>query len=198
MTAIEQNDFDFSVLNAAAVDLSGGDQRAVDQLFRSGGIHRPKVIWEPSTGDLPRDGLRFLLEHWRGMAKDDALPLVEDLDPIDLRPALGNIMLVDVVDDGRDFRYRLYGSAIALISSGDKTGRSVIDFEGIPAQFFYVVYRAALIRRCPVYSHHYPSGTNNFRCWHRLTLPLADESGSVVRYLVGCYADPKFKALDDV
>lgn len=198
MAAIEQNEFDFSMLNAAAVDLSGGDQRALDLLFRGGGINGPKVIWNPSLDDLPRDGLRFLLGHWQGMAKDDALPLVGGLDPIDLRPALGNIMLVDVADDGRDFRYRLYGSAIALISSGDKTGRSVIDFEGIPAQFFYVVYRAALIRRCPVYTHHYPSGTTNFRCWHRLTLPLADESGKVVRYLVGCYADPKSNALDDM
>lgn len=198
MAAIEQNGFDFGILNAAAVDLSGGDQRALDQLFRGDGNHPPKVIWEPSLDDLPRDGLRFLLTHWQGMAKEGGLPLVDDLDPIDLRPALGNIMLVDVLDDGRDFRYRLYGSAIAFISSGDKTGQSVIDFEGIPAQFFYVVYRATLIRQCPVYTHHFPTGTANFRRWHRLLLPLVDKSGSVVRFLVGSYADPKSEALNEI
>lgn len=198
MAAVEQNGFDFGILNAAAVDLSGGDQHAVDQLFHGDGNHPPVVKWNPSLDDLPRDGLQFLLTHWQGMATDGALPLADDLDPIDLRPALGNIMLVDVLDDGRDFRYRLYGSAIAFISSGDKTGHSVIDFEGIPAQFFYVVYRAALTRRCPVYTHHYPSNLSNFRRWHRLLLPLADKSDNVVRYLIGCYADPKSAALDDM
>ena len=196
MAAVEQNGFDFGILNAAAVDLSGGDQHALDKLFLDARYQPPAIKWEPSVDDLPRDGLRFLLTHWQGMATNGALPLADDLDPIDLRPALGNIMLVDVLDDGRDFRYRLYGSAIAFISSGDKTGKSVIDFEGIPAQFFYVVYRAALIRRCPVYTHHYPANMSNFRRWHRLLLPLSDKSGNVVRYLIGCYADPKSEALN--
>lgn len=196
MAAVEQNGFDFGILNAAAVDLSGGDQHALDKLFLGDGNQPPTVRWEPSVDDLPRDGLRFLLTYWQGKETDGALPLADDLDPIDLRPALGNIMLVDVLDDGRDFRYRLYGSAIAFISSGDKTGHSVIDFEGIAAQFFYIVYRAALIRQRPIYTHHYPTGTSNFRRWHRLLLPLADKSGNVVRYLIGCYADPKSETLN--
>ncbi len=198
MAAVEQNGFDFGILDAVAVDLSGGDQDALDQLFLSGGHQPPKVQWQPSVDDLPRDGLRFLLTHWDGMAREGALPLAADLDPVDLRPALGNIMLVDVIDDGRNFRYRLYGSAIAFISSGDKTGQCVIDFEGLAAHFFYVIYRAALVRRCPVYTHHYPTDMSNFRRWHRLLLPLADESGSVVRFLIGCYADPKSEALKDL
>lgn len=198
MAAIEQNGFDFGILNAAAVELGGGDQHALDQLFLDAGQQPPTVIWDPSADDLPRDGLQFLLSHWQGMAADGALPMVRDLDPIDLRPALGNIMLVDVKDDGRDFRYRLYGSAIAFINGSDKTGRSVIDFEGLAAHFYYVVYRAAWIRRCPVYTHHLPTDMSNFRAWHRLLLPFADESDSVVRYLMGCYADPKSKALDDM
>ncbi len=198
MAAIEQNGFDFGILNAAAVDLSGGDQHALDKLFLDAGQQPPTVLWEPSAEDLSRDGLQFLLSYWQGMADGDALPRVGNLDPIDLRPALGNIMLVDVKDSGRDFRYRLYGSAIAFINGSDKTGRSVIDFEGLAANFYYVVYRAALIRRCPVYTHHHPTDLTNFRAWHRLLLPFADETGSVVRYLTGCYADPKSKALDDM
>ncbi len=198
MAAIEQNGFDFGILNAAAVDLSGGDQHALDKLFLDAGQQPPTVVWEPATADLPRDGLQFLLSHWRGLAEDGALPQIRSLDPIDLRPALGNIILMDVKDDGRDFRYRLFGSAIALIGGGDKTGRSVIDFSGVAAHFYYVVYRAALIRRCPIYTHHHPTDMSNFRRWHRLVLPFADDSGSIVRYLVGCYADPKSKELDDL
>lgn len=196
MAAIGEKKVDFGALDSIAAALGDGDQHALNQLFVSRGTEPPTVIWDPSAEVLPREGLKFLLAHWQGLVSGKALPLASELDPIDLKPALGNIILVDVVDGGRDFRYRLYGTKISLVSSGDKTGRYVTDFEGPPAEFFYVIYRAVLARRSPVYTFHYPTMTNNFRRWHRLLLPLYDESGEIVRYLIGCYADPKSEALD--
>ncbi len=198
MAAVEQEGFDFAALDRIAVEMCNGETSAVAQLYAHARVALPTVVWDPGPDDLPLDGLRFLLDHWRGIAGASSVPLVSTLDPIDLRPVLGNVMLVDVVEGGRNFRYRLYGSAIARVSSGDKTGRLLTELDGLPSRFFFAVYRAVLHRPVPIYTHHVPPTMKNFRDWHRLILPLADENGAVVRFLVGCYAGPKFGSLPGV
>ena len=49
-------------------------------------------------------------------------PAREDLSPELLRPHLGWVHLLDVLDDPRDFRFRLYGSHIAQMLNHDVTG----------------------------------------------------------------------------
>lgn len=198
MAAVEKNVFDSGLLNAIADRLRDGDDGDARRLFTRAGGKAPTVIWNPDPEALPKDGLQFLLKHWRGMAGECSVPSVSALDPLDLRPVLGNVILIDVVDDGGDFRYRLYGTKIAHVSSADKTGCRMSEIDTLAAQFFYVVYRAVLLRPEPIYTYHHPTGTTNFRSWHRVILPLANASGEIVRFLVGCYPDPKSAELDDL
>lgn len=114
-----------------------------------------------------------------------ALPLTTDIDPIRMRPALGYVMLVDVVDGGWDFRYRLYGSELASVSGFDMTGR-FLSSHGASAnviEFGLAVYRAAAVRRQPVFTSRRPVGARHTARWERVVMPLADRTGAVVRFL---------------
>lgn len=51
------------------------------------------------------------LSYWQAI-KDDRLPSRLDIDPVDIPDLLPNVMLLDVLDGGRDFRYRLAGTAV--------------------------------------------------------------------------------------
>jgi hypothetical protein len=51
------------------------------------------------------------LEYWRSLASQ-GLPNRHDIDPVDIPDLLPNIMLLDVLPGGSDFRYRLAGTAV--------------------------------------------------------------------------------------
>lgn len=51
------------------------------------------------------------LTYWQSLGGTQ-LPRRQRLDPLDIPALLPNIMLLDVLDQGRDFRYRLAGTAI--------------------------------------------------------------------------------------
>jgi hypothetical protein len=55
----------------------------------------------------------FLPAHryWQSLAQD-RLPGRKDLDPVAIPELLPNIMLLDVLEGGRDFRYRLAGTEV--------------------------------------------------------------------------------------
>ncbi len=50
------------------------------------------------------------------------MPLRRDIDPIELKGHLPSLFMLDVIEDGRDFRYRLVGTTIAAMSGRDVTG----------------------------------------------------------------------------
>ena len=73
--------------------------------------------------------LRKIYRYWRGKCREGALPSRADLDPTEILPALlPHVFLVDVVDGGRDFRYRLVGTHIVESVGFEYTGRLVSEF----------------------------------------------------------------------
>ncbi|MBI1777868.1 MAG: PAS domain-containing protein [Proteobacteria bacterium] len=165
------------------------DLLAIGKVFMAAGADQPEVVWNPAARDLDAPPLSFLLRRWSSLA-DGGLPHLRQIDPVELRPALGYIMLLDAIDGGRDFRYRLYGSKIAHISNLDMTGRLLSEHpaSAYVAEFGIAVYRAALIRRAPVYSTRRPTMAEFTARWQRLALPLVDDSGAVVRILAATVA----------
>ncbi|MBI3515875.1 MAG: PAS domain-containing protein, partial [Proteobacteria bacterium] len=146
--------------------------------------------WEPASGQLAAPPLRFLLEHWLRLSQDIGLPLARKIDPFELKPALGYIMLLEPVAGDRDFCYRLYGSRIADISGFDMTGKLLSEHPAstYATELGIAVYRAVVRRRRPLYTTRNPVGGKFARRWHRLILPFADASGSITRLLCGTVA----------
>jgi len=69
--------------------------------------------------------LRFLYDYWNGKRGSRALPARSDISAVDLRPHLGWVMLVDVVSDFQEFRFRLIGTLVTEYFFADGTGKTV-------------------------------------------------------------------------
>jgi hypothetical protein len=155
--------------------------------FKARGARGPKVVWEPTIDLLEARPLRVLQDYWSDLAAGRAMPLASEIDPLDMREALGHVALLDVIEDGRDFRYRVFGTAIAAVSEFDLTGRNVSESPASAyiVEFALAIYRAACARKAPVFTEHGPAGTHEVHAWQRLILPLADKRGQVTRLLSG-------------
>lgn len=166
-----------------------GRSAAADETFIALDKPVPEIRWRPAMADLPVEGLRFLLDYWQQAKGGSALPPVGAIDPFALKPVLGDIIVLDVEGDGRDFRYRLYGTNIAESARFDWTGSTVGDMrrvlKGPGPDFYLAIYRAVLQRREPVYTLSPAIVVFSERSWARLVLPFGDP---IQRILVGNYA----------
>ena len=171
-----------------------GENEPINEVFRANGNNPPLVHWAPGVDDLPKPQLKFLLEHWNRLGGPAAMPPRKAVDPVALKPALGFIMLLDAVDDGWDYVYRLYGSEITPHVVRDYTGKRtselVMSGHTYITHFYIACYRAARLRRLPLYTENTPPPSIAVRIWHRLLLPFADAAGEPGHFLVGNVPGP--------
>lgn len=80
---------------------------------------------ENFVGQIRRPMLRRLYAYWDDKRGGREFPGRSDIDPLEMRFALGNVSLIDVLYDPLRFRYRLHGSIIAERLGVDMTGRFV-------------------------------------------------------------------------
>ncbi len=185
------------VLNWPRIDewtslVLGDDIAAIAAVFQQHGAGTPEAVRNPTPEQIPPGPLRFLAMHWQTIAAG-SLPHLSEIDPFKLRPALGYLMVLEPIEGGCDFRYRLYGSAIARISGFDMTARRASEHpaSAYVSEFGIAVYRATLTARMPIYTTRRPVGAELAMRWHRLTLPFVDDSGTPARILAGTAAiDP--------
>ena len=154
--------------------------------FEENGVERPIIVWNPPQSTPMEAPLHTVLEHWLELRGDQIMPRPGELDPSSIRSALGRVLLLDVLADERDFRYRLYGTVMAARMGLDLTGSVVSQFA--PGEyigdFYCAVYLAMCERREAVFTCHYPSQKSYARQIKRVLLPLG-ERGKVTRIL-GC------------
>ena len=157
------------------------------EIFCANGARGPVIVWRPPTERLAAPQLRFLIKYWNDLAGTRSMPLAREIDAVEMRSALGYVILLDVIGAGHDFCYRLFGSTIAGVSGFDMTGKSVSAHKASPyiTEFFLAAYSAAFQRGEPLLTEHGPPAAVNTFAWHRLVLPLADDSGAVIRFLIG-------------
>jgi len=166
--------------------VSSEDLSDIARVFVKHGAGAPLVVWKPGPEQPRSEPPRHVLAHWSGLAAGARLPRHRQISPLDLRPALGYVLLLDVVANGQDFRYRLFGSTLVNVSGFDMTGKLLSENPVSPyvTEFSLAVGRAAVRRREPVYTLRRPVGAKETSQWERLVLPLADEDDNVTRLLV--------------
>lgn len=164
--------------------MSREDYGALNRLFKDDGAAVPEIIWSPSEDQLDIPVQVELLRYWQRIGGTGRFPAADAIDPLDMKFALGYLMLIDVLEDGSDFLYRLYGSSIALHYGQDMTGRRTSEFSGRIGIFFRAVYRASMLRRSSIFTVHEPPKHVFVKRWRRLVLPLVDADGAIVRFLV--------------
>lgn len=152
--------------------------------------------------DLTDPRLAALYAYWDGKRNGRGMPRRADLDPIEMRAWLGNLLLIDVTPDGR-FVYRLYGTRFVDSFGLDMTGRYV---DELPAdqrervRSDYEAVRTTVQPRARLYTALFDASPAALRqaaarvprtpqvvTWERLVLPLGEAAAGVTMLLVGAY-----------
>jgi len=169
----------------AAIETSNAS--AITRAYHRSGLTAPTILWGPTDVDLDPPELKFLLSYWTGLKVGGDPPRHASIDPSDMWSALGFIMILEAIEGGADFRYRLYGSKIADRSKIDMTGKRLSEFAIHPTTraFFMAGYRAVMNRREPLKTFHAHAPEIAITSTTRLILPLANADGAVTRFLVG-------------
>lgn len=136
----------------AGRELASGRTEIIDALFADMSSPRPVLRWNPTPDHIDPPQLRFLADYWDACSQGGALPLSSRIDPLDLVPVLGFVMLLEPVADGADFRYRVYGTRIVEYSRVEMTGKCVWDIPApLVAAYFVATYCArswTAVSRC--------------------------------------------------
>lgn len=136
------------------------------------------------TSEICRAGLA----HWRGLRQDAPLPDREVLDPSGMLRLLPYTFLIDVLDGGNDFRYRLVGTNIVAHTPRDNTGLrlSEIEAQGTQRQL-RALYGSAVAGRQPRFQRIAYRTRAGMRSWYEtVACPLLERgSGPGIRLLVG-------------
>jgi hypothetical protein len=83
-----------------------------------------------ALSEIETPKLRLGLDYWNAKRGDRAMPARADLDPTEMISFLPNVILIDVLRDPLDFRYRLIGTMVEEHMSMPYTGRRYSEFEG--------------------------------------------------------------------
>ncbi len=124
---------------------------------------------------------------WRDLCRGRFAPSRADIDPTKFAYILPRVLMFDVVDEGRDFRVRLAGSATYGLHGQDVTGMLLSDFQ--PPAFRDSVmasYRQIVRDRRPLYVRNaYRQYDAEVNAYHVLRLPLSNDGERVNIILIG-------------
>ncbi|WP_366655084.1 PAS domain-containing protein [Fodinicurvata sp. EGI_FJ10296] len=148
------------------------------------------IYTEPTEAHAQEPRLGDLVEFWNECRGGRSMPSRADLDVIDLKPWLGNLILLEVRHDPLDYFYRVFGSLISQNTSRDLTGKwlsECIDAGAAPASS-RDSYNKVLSHRAPLYQVQSQEVTPG-RLWQvvRVLLPLSNENDQINHIIVGNY-----------
>ena len=144
---------------------------------------------EPVASPITDPRLREAHDYWRRKTGARAMPRRADIDPTEIPKLLPDVMLVDVLPEGR-YRYRLIGTENARAHGINATGRSLDEVLPGPDYKAHVIAlydecvrtRRALYSECLFLSLQQQGPERHTKV---LFLPLSDDGASVNIVLVG-------------
>lgn len=133
--------------------------------------------------------LSGLIGYWAGKRQGRRFPARADFDPLELKPLLGYLLMVDVVrgpEDALRFRYRLFGSEFVFYHGTDMTGRWLDEIAnpGFRDELL-AIYRSVVNQGEPrTLSYDYLVADRRHR-FQAVLMPLAAD-GETVNIVLGC------------
>ncbi|HYM02503.1 MAG TPA: PAS domain-containing protein [Stellaceae bacterium] len=132
------------------------------------------------------DDARFeeIRAYWNNKRGVRPMPARADIDPLELKSHLGDLLLIDVFPDLSDFRFRLLGTNITATYGRDNTGRTVREiYETSDPETFTslsTLYRVVATARVPVRAGFSLRAVNKaFIKFDSLYLPLSSDGVAV-------------------
>lgn len=93
---------------------------------------------------------------WHAKRGSSAAPGRSDFELDELAPWFGHVIIMDIIEGGEDFRYRMVGTAITQFLNRDYTGRTVLESN----------YSGALDQILDTFQRPVREGRPVFRCGH--------------------------------
>ncbi|MGO8917074.1 MAG: PAS domain-containing protein [Stellaceae bacterium] len=130
--------------------------------------------------------LRELYAYWRLKRAARRMPPRRQIDPTEVPRLLPHLVISESVEDGRRFRYRLAGTAIARAIGIDPTGRCVEEVaNGSYRDYINELHRAVWRERVPVFAASAFVSAKRGKTYfaRRLLLPLSEDDHAVHQLL---------------
>lgn len=124
--------------------------------------------------DIKNPKIQLAYDYWLEVRNGREMPARADLRPEDMKDVLGEVAMIDVSYDPRDFRYSLFGTTIAGVYGYDMTGKSVRQLKPEGAvEIIWSILEEVLETRTPGF-HAIGFEIDCRRIeYERLTLPLS-------------------------
>ncbi len=136
---------------------------------------------------------RFLT-YWTEKRGTRAYPDRADILPADIVPLLPHVVIYDVVDGGKDFRVRVFGTAIVELVGEERTGMLISEFghsAKLPTQPHAVQRRWRDSLQASYKTGHpvlvggrMSSSQRPYIVWHGISCPLSD-GGNDIQKMIG-------------
>lgn len=141
----------------------------------------------PATLEIKNPKLRQLYQYWLSKRGERALPARADIDPVDFRFALGDVIIADVLDETPPrYRIRLHGTNLSEHTNFDLTGKMLDD---MPAAEFRDLARRSFNKvvreREPLHVLSDRVLDGRQQRYEAVLMPLSDDGARVDRLLIG-------------
>ena len=135
--------------------------------------------------------LRQLYDYWDGKRAGRAMPSRADLDPVDMRFVIGNVIMVDVIEGPPlGFHIRLHGTNLSERVHYDLTGKML---EALPFEEFREITRRSFTKVVTskelLHVHRDLIMDDRRRAYETLILPLSSDGERVDRILCALFYD---------
>jgi hypothetical protein len=135
--------------------------------------------------------LAQLLDLWNRKRGGRSMPARRDIDTIELREWLGNLILVDVAEDnGGAYHYRVYGTKLVDLFGYELTGKAVSHFASMRQPLIAGDYDRVRRDKTPVYFDRQGVARGEAVRIQTLALPLSSTGAEVEMILAAVYAAP--------
>jgi hypothetical protein len=137
------------------------------------------LITHPSMLNSPR--LREAYIYWDAKRQTKLMPSRADLDPVEIPRLLPYVILIDVMREPLDFRYRLVGTQACFIMRRDFTGQIFSEIPGSGKESaLWQGCEAVVSSKAPMYWQLPYAGPDRFlRNYENVLLPLSNDGVSV-------------------
>ncbi|HYM31603.1 MAG TPA: PAS domain-containing protein [Candidatus Cybelea sp.] len=134
--------------------------------------------------------VKGLYDYWLSKCGGRRMPPRAALDPLEMKPWLGHLLIVAALDDGNDFLYNLYGTTLVQLFGFEATGKRVSQAvaEGLITEVVLNEYRKVCKSGQPHYIQRMRSAAKQHMTIEKLILPLSNDGAAVDRLLTAIYA----------
>jgi hypothetical protein len=125
------------------------------------------------------------------------MPDRRDISPSDIVPLLPNLIITEAVDQGADFRIRIFGTRLVTLVGEERTGKLLSEIgedttpptraEMVRDRWFEVTRRSYAEARPIFVSGRMTSSNRSYIGWHAVSCPLTAGGPAIAQLLGGMF-----------